>query len=219
MMSNVAEGFDVWLAQCHGDVLRLCLALSLNRRAARELTFQAFLRLGACDAADDAQARRTVMTAAVDVCEAYYFRKMRRHPGAKALWEALDTPADDALLPLLRLPFRRRAAVCLRHGCGLSVADTAQALRIRPPRAERLSRLPDGLDMQVFAAMARPDVQEREELSDRVYLRFSERSVGFENRWHALRLRFDRMVPYIALFILALFLAAALYTASRTASG
>lgn len=92
MMSNVAEGFDVWLAQWHGDVLRLCLALSLNRRAARELTFQAFLRLGACDAADDAQARRTVMTAAVDVCEAYYFRKMRRHPGAKALWEALDTP-------------------------------------------------------------------------------------------------------------------------------
>lgn len=73
--------------------------------------------------------------------------------------------------------------------------------------------------MQVFAAMARPDAQEREELSDRVYLRFSERSVGFENRWHALRLRFDRMVPYIALFILALFLAAALYTASRTASG
>lgn len=63
MMSNVAEGFDVWLAQWHGDVLRLCLALSLNRRAARELTFQAFLRLGACDAADDAQARRTVMTA------------------------------------------------------------------------------------------------------------------------------------------------------------
>ena len=114
MMSNVAEGFDVWLAQWHGDVLRLCLALSLNRRAARELTFQAFLRLGACDAADDAQARRTVMTAAVDVCEAYYFRKMRRHPGAKALWEALDTPADDALLPLLRLPFRRRAAVCGR---------------------------------------------------------------------------------------------------------
>ena len=42
-------------------------------------------------------------------------------------------------------------------------------------------------------------------LSDRVYERFAERSVGVENAIHAVRQGFDRVAPFLALAVLALF--------------
>ena len=51
-------------------------------------------------------------------------------------------------------------------------------------------------------AQEEDDVQR---LSDRVYERFAERSVGVENAIHAVRQGFDRVAPFLALAVLALF--------------
>ena len=45
-----------------------------------------------------------------------------------------------------------------------------------------------------------------EQLSDRVYDRFSERSVGLENALHAIRMRFAGVAPLLALLVLLFFI-------------
>ena len=41
--------------------------------------------------------------------------------------------------------------------------------------------------------------------SDEIYARFAERSVGVENRIHDFRIGFDKIAPYLALAVLAIF--------------
>ena len=52
------------------------------------------------------------------------------------------------------------------------------------------------------------------DLFDRIYQRFAERSVGVENAIHAVRQVFDRVAPFLALGVLALF-ALSLWYVSR----
>lgn len=49
-------------------------------------------------------------------------------------------------------------------------------------------------------------------MNDRIWQRFSERSVGFENSIHQARRTFDRIAPWLALAALALFAFAYWYT-------
>ena len=42
-------------------------------------------------------------------------------------------------------------------------------------------------------------------MSDEIYARFAERSVGVENRIHDFRIGFDKIAPYLALTVLAIF--------------
>ena len=42
-------------------------------------------------------------------------------------------------------------------------------------------------------------------MSDEIYARFAERSVGVENRIHDFRIGFDKIAPYLALAVLAIF--------------
>ena len=68
-----------------------------------------------------------------------------------------------------------------------------------------------------FESAVRLTQEEAQAISDRVYDRFSERSVALENRLHAIRSRFDRIAPYLALAVIALFLFAAWFSSKMAA--
>ena len=48
-------------------------------------------------------------------------------------------------------------------------------------------------------------------MKDKIYLRFSERNVAVENEIHRAGRRFDRIAPFLALAVLALFVFAYFY--------
>ncbi len=50
-----------------------------------------------------------------------------------------------------------------------------------------------------------PPDELQQSMLDRIYMRFSERSVGFENGVHKAKRIFDRMLPWLVLAILILF--------------
>lgn len=210
-MNTLCDQFNPYFERWHTDVYRLCLVLTLHPRDAQQLVFDAALRLAAAKdphiGEDDA--RDLFFESAVRLCEDYYLRRMRRAPRREALGAALPFPLTDGLWALMRLPFKKRAALCLLHA-GFS-----------PQRAAKISGLRTAPALHSSAAQALDAVflpyEDAQAISDRVYDRFSERSVAFENRLHAIRSRFDRIAPYLALAVIALFLFAAWYSAQMAA--
>jgi hypothetical protein len=61
-------------------------------------------------------------------------------------------------------------------------------------------------------AVILPDSETADQISDELYLRFEERSVGLENRLRRIRLFMDHAILWIAMGILALCAAAVFYT-------
>jgi hypothetical protein len=61
-------------------------------------------------------------------------------------------------------------------------------------------------------AVILPDSETADQISDELYLRFEERSVGLENRLRSIRLFMDHAILWIAMGILALCAAAVFYT-------
>ena len=113
-------------------------------------------------------------------------------------------PVTDGLYALMKLPLARRCALCLTAE-GFTQEEIAAILRVRPHKAARLCAdpgIPHWREDVMAVAQEEDDVQR---LSDRVYERFAERSVGVENAIHAVRQGFDRVAPFLALAVLALF--------------
>lgn len=88
-----------------------------------------------------------------------------------------------------------------------------------PPRvrgeaeARRAIEIGEGELARLISSIDPPDDWART-LDERVFVRFSERSVAFENRLLRIRSAADRAVPWIALAIAALSAAAAWYTSA-----
>jgi hypothetical protein len=61
-------------------------------------------------------------------------------------------------------------------------------------------------------AVILPDSETADQISDELYLRFEERSVGLENRLRSIRLFMDHAILWIAMGILVLCAAAVFYT-------
>lgn len=76
---------------------------------------------------------------------------------------------------------------------------------MRPARAARLCAEPDIPNWQEVLQGVVPTEEDAQVLNDRIYERFSQRSVGVENAIHALRQGFDRIAPLLALGVPALF--------------
>lgn len=205
-MARILPDFDdVFLREAQG-VYRLCFLLSRRPGAARRLTFEAFLRLGAAKeerAKDAAQAKALLYGAAVRLCDDYYLKQARRLP-ARAQLEQAELPfaVTDALYALLREPFSRRAMAGLcAAGFG---GDEGYALLRRARRLPARRAMPT---QEQLAACANVCLSQEETLavSDEVYARFAERSVGVENAIHAAKSAFDRAAPLLALLVLAVF--------------
>lgn len=212
MLHIVPEFDQIYLAEAQG-VYRLCFLLARRPGAARRLTFESFLRLGAAKeerVADPARARALLYGAAVRLCDDYYLRKARRLPARKWLEEAeLPFAVTDGLWALLREPFTRRAMAGL---CAAGFGEDEAYGLLRRARRLPTRRVSPG-EAQLSACKSVGLTQEETlAVSDEVYARFSERSVGVENAIHAAKSAFDRALPLLTALVLLLFAAAVFMT-------
>ena len=205
-MSKICTHFETYFDQWHREIGALCYILCRDRAGSLDVAFQTFLRLGGAKDADIAQqdARFLLYNSAVRLCDDYYLKKMRRMPSRKKL-EAQDLPfpVTDALLSLMRLPFRRRAALALTQ-FGFSQDEIAKILGIRAAAVRKLIDDPGIPDWQSALESIKLTEDEALIMNDRIYTRFAERSVGVENAIHDARNAFDRALPYLAAAVLAI---------------
>jgi hypothetical protein len=217
-MSIAHPHFDELFRRWSDDVYRCCFLLTMDPRAASNAAFQSFLYLGAeHEALEDENAETTrLFSFVIRACEDFYYRKLRRSPKRKTLEEAgLPFVITDPLWALLRQPFQKKARFFLADYLGLDEGAVDQILGRAGVGA---GPLPDdgGGMTQAMAAVVPPE-DFADELMDRVVMRFDQRNVGVENRLLRLRSAMDRLVPWLALAIIALGLAA-VWVASRYSS-
>jgi len=204
-MSKICTHFDAYYEKWHREIGALCYILCRDRAGSLDVAFQTFLRLGGAKDPEigEADARFLLYNSAVRLCDDFYLKKMHLPPSRRALLrQTLPFPVTDALYALMRLPFRRRAALALTQ-FGFSPDEIAQFLHIRPSAVQKLIADP-GIDGWQ-EALESVELTEDEALimNDRIYTRFAERSVGVENAIHDARNAFDRALPYLAAAVLA----------------
>lgn len=212
-MSKICTHFDTYYERWHGEIGALCYLLCRDRAGANDVAFQTFLRLGGAKDAEigEDDARILLFKSAVRLCDDFYLKKMRRAPSRKALAaQALPFPVTDALYALLRLPFRRRAALALAQ-FGFSQDELAEILGVRAGAVPKLTADPAISGWQEALESIKLTEDEALVMSDRIYTRFAERSVGVENAIHDARNAFDRALPYLAAAVLAVFALAVWY--------
>ena len=205
-MSKICMHFDAYYEQWHREIGALCYILCRDRAGANDVAFQTFLRLGGAKNPEinEADARFLLYNSAVRLCDDYYLKKMRRMPGRKTL-EAQDLPfpVTDSLIALMRLPFRRRAALALMQ-FGFSQDEIAGILGVHASGVKRLTADPVIPDWQSALESVKLTEDEALIMNDRIYTRFAERSVGVENAIHDARNAFDRALPWLAAVVLAI---------------
>ena len=129
---------------------------------------------------------------------------MRRLPGRKALeGMSLPFPVTDNLCAFLKLPLAQRGAFCLAHA-GFSEAEIAK-IAGKSAAHFACSSTPKADSAREAVSSILFDESDADAMSDEIYARFAERSVGVENRIHDFRIGFDKIAPYLALAVLAIF--------------
>ena len=206
-MSKICTHFDDYFDQWNASLGALCSLLVPHRAQAQDVAFQSFLRLGGGKDAEigEQAARILLFQSAVRLCDDYYLKKMHRRPSRKSLAQTgLPCPDGDALHALLRLPFRRRAALALMQA-GFVADELPALLGVSAQQAAALCAEPDIPGWKEAISALRMTEDEAQQLSDRIVERFSERSVNVENAIHDARNAFDRAAPFLAVLVLALF--------------
>lgn len=216
-MHAVCEGFDEYFARWRQDVYRLCFAMTGSVKDACDLTFKTFLRLGA---AKDPQikendAKFLLFSSGFTLCVDAFGKKMRRMPGKKALeGMSLSFPVTDNLCGLFKLPLARRGALCLAQA-GFSEGEIAK-IAGKSAAQFACSSTPQAVSAREAVSSILFSEDEADAMSDDIYARFEVRSVGVENKIHDLRIGFDKIAPYLALAVLAVF-AVAVYVSVKMA--
>ena len=212
-MSKICAHFDTYYEHWNAEIGALCFLLCRDRAGANDVAFQTFLRLGGAKDPEigENDARFLLYNSAVRLCDDFYLKKMRLAPGRRKL-TAQDLPFSitDALFTLLRLPFKRRAALALSQ-FGFSQDELAQILGISKTSAQKLTGDPGIPGWQEALESIKLTEDEALMMNDRIYTRFAERSVGVENAIHDARNAFDRALPYLAAAVLAVFALAIWY--------
>ena len=198
--NKVYSGLDPVLREHAESVWRLCLLLVRDRAAAGELCFQSFLRLGARRPEDRRSDTVLLYASACRLCRDWFSRKLRKRKSAEALRALFGCEPGDPLDALLRKSLADRTAAGLRLA-GLSEEE------IRAVGGNRVQKRASRVSGEALSRLrsVSPPADFADQLSDRIYDRFSERSVGFENRLHAIRMRFAGAAPWLALLVLLFF--------------
>lgn len=193
--------FDKWAAQTGA----LCFLLCRDRAGADYAAFQSLLRLGGTKNKDipEQEARMLLFKSAVRLSDDFYLKKMRRMPRPDQLESmGLHFPITTPLYTLLCQNFYRRAALALSR-FGFTEKEISDITgRTLQGVKKLLADPPKGWEEALDAMLLTED--QTLELSDRIYERFSERTVSVENVIHDLRNGFDRIAPYLAAVVFAL---------------
>lgn len=206
-MSKICSHFDGYFEKWGAQTGALCYLLCRNRRDSLDVAFQSLLRLGGAKDPEigEKEARMLLFKSAVRLCDDYYLKKMRRLPSKKKLAaQNLPFEVTDSLYALLRLPFKKRAALALSR-FGFSESEISEILHVRPQAVSSLLAAPGIPDWEQALDSLLLTEDEQLVMSDRILERFSERSVGVENAIHDARNLFDRAAPLMALGVLLLF--------------
>lgn len=206
-MSRICTHFDAYYDKWSAQTGALCYLLCRNRRDSLDVAFQSLLRLGGAKDQEigESEARMLLFQSAVRLSDDYYLKKMRRLPSRKKLnMQNLPFEMTDSLYAFLKLPFKKRAALALSQ-FGFSESEIAEILRVSPHAAAALLSDPaiPGWQDAIHSVMLTED--EQLDMRDRIAERFSERSVGVENAIHDARNFFDRVLPWLAVAVLAFF--------------
>ena len=216
-MHAVCEGFDGFFSAWHQDVYRLCFAMTGSAKDARDLTFKTFLRLGASKDPQikEKEAKFLLFSSGYTLCIDSFGKKMRRSPSRKAL-EAMNLPfpVTDNLCALFQCPLNRRAALCLAQS-GFSEEETAKIVG-KSAAHFACASTSEAVSAREAVSSILFDEDDADAMSDEIYARFEERSVGVENKIHDIRIRFDQIAPYLALAVLVVF-AVAVYVSVKMA--
>ena len=116
---------------------------------------------------------------------------------------SLPFPITDNLCVFLKLPLAQRGAFCLAHA-GFSEAEIAK-IAGKTAAHFACSSTPKADSAREAVSSILFDEGDADAMSDEIYARFAERSVGVENRIHDFRIGFDKIAPYLALAVLAIF--------------
>lgn len=207
-MSKICTHFDAYFEKWNAQIGALCYLLIQHRADSQDVAFQTFLRVGGAKDAeiDEKAARMLLFKSAVRLSDDYYLKKLHARPSRRKLEsQTLPFPVTDAAAALLRLPFKRQAALALMQ-FGFTQEEIAEILGVRAQQAARLCADPGIAGWQEALASFSMTEDEALIMNDRIYGRFAERSVGVENAIHDARNAFDRAAPYLALAVIALFL-------------
>ena len=115
---------------------------------------------------------------------------------------SLPFAVTDNLCVFLKLPLARRGAFCLAHA-GFSEAEIAK-IAGKSAAHFAFSSTPKADSAREAVSSILFDESDADAMSDEIYARFAERSVGVENRIHDFRIGFDKIAPYLALAVLAI---------------
>ena len=206
-MSKICSHFDGYFKIWGAQTGALCYLLCRNRHDSLDVAFQSLLRLGGTKDTEigENDARMLLFKSAVRLCDDYYLKKMRRLPSKKKLAaQNLPFEVTDSLYALLRLPFKKRAALALSRFV-FSESEISEILHVRPQAVSSLLAAPGIPDWEQALDSLLLTEDEQLVMSDRILERFSERSVGVENAIHDARNLFDRAAPLMALGVLLLF--------------
>jgi hypothetical protein len=192
----------------NGDVYRCCFLLTMDPGSASDAAFQSFLYLGAESEALEGNAETArLFSFVLRTCEDFYYRKLRRAPKRRRLDGAgLPFSITEPLWALMGLPFYKKARFFLAEYLKLDEAAVTQLLGRRGGGAVSLPYDHDALVQAVAAVI--PDEHFADDLTDRIVMRFDERSVGVENGLLRARSAMDRLAPWLALAVIVLGLAA-----------
>lgn len=202
---------DSDIAAFRDALWRFCLLLTRRPSAAESAAFQTFLYYGSGTA--QTRGREHLFRWAYRACVDQLYRRGGRPLPRHRLADALDREIGDDLWSLMRAPLKRRAAAFLVRSLGMSGDEAAFALSTSQKKISRLAVDSTEAFDQLDELEPRADWAER--LSDEIFLRFSERSVRFENRLLRIRSAADRAMPWIGLAIAAFCAAAVWYSSTQ----
>lgn len=212
-MTRINSSLDGLLEQWYFDVYRFNFLLSCHGDAAREITFQTYLYAGADAGFPEAEeaAAQQLFSYAAKTCDDYFLRHMRRISSREKLQQSVSFPISDALWHFLKLPAEEKGILFLHFNMGFSKSQISEILKLRSGKVSRVLSHGTMLPLEETAVIL-PDSETADQISDELYLRFEERSVGLENRLRSIRLFMDHAILWIAMGILALCAAAVFYT-------
>lgn len=197
-MTAICNHFDAYFNKWGAQIGALCFLLCRDYQGADYAAFQSLLRLGGTKDKDipESEARMLLFKSAVRLCDDFYLKKMHRMP-SRAKLDAMNLPfpVTDTAFTLMKLPFALRAALALWH-FGFTEAEISEIIGKKKQVLLDDPQIPgwkSALDAMLYTE------DQMLEMNDRIYERFSERTVSVENAIHDFRNGFDRIAPYLAL--------------------
>ncbi|MBO4915673.1 MAG: hypothetical protein J5449_10775 [Oscillospiraceae bacterium] len=219
-MSEMHKSTEILASSDGAAAYRICLLLTGRTYKAEQAVFQAFLYLA--ERKDDLSpeaARRELYRYVLRTADDALYRKDVA-PIRKATFEMLSgLTVSDGLWRLMKLPFKRRAAVGLMLVARFSPADAAAVLRIKPERAEQwLAAVDDAEALRAELDAIEPQAPWADQLGGKLLMHWQEHNVPLKNKLHRLRSAADHLAPYFALAVVLFCIIAIWYTSKLNAA-